>query len=110
MASNFKIVQHPNSDNLHLMLRGIFDGSSAMELIYTIENHIDDYQRIFIHTCGLEQLLPFGEAVFVKHCQSAGIRTGKLTFTGDFSREMAVHSTIPAGASFWSEGGEACCH
>jgi hypothetical protein len=33
MASNFKILVHRNSENLHLKLTGDFDGTSAQKLL-----------------------------------------------------------------------------
>ena len=39
MALNFKILCHQGSDGLQLKLMGDFDGSSAYELINTLEAH-----------------------------------------------------------------------
>lgn len=88
MAANFKIIRHHNSDNLHLNLVGDFDGSSAMELANVIEENVAWFKRIFVHTCGLSSILPFGESVFVKNIRVARLRPRQLLFTGDYSRKM----------------------
>ncbi|MDY6830613.1 MAG: hypothetical protein SWC96_02040 [Thermodesulfobacteriota bacterium] len=89
MAANFKIMRHPNSENLHLRLMGDFDGASAMELLNVIEDCADSFQRIFVHTAGLSSFLPFGEDVFVKQGMAARLPWRNLVFTGDYSGRMA---------------------
>jgi len=54
MASNFKILVHRNSDNLHLKLLGDFDSSSAQELVDAVKKHSAGAFSVFIHTSGLK--------------------------------------------------------
>jgi len=67
VACNFRILLHQNSEILHLNLTGDFDGSSAHELINTIQKYSRKTSRIFIHTGGLKDVHPFGRAVFRDH-------------------------------------------
>jgi len=64
MASNFRIFSHRNSDNLHLKLKGDFDGSSAHQLINTPKEQNGNVSKIFIHTYNLSSMNPFGLEVF----------------------------------------------
>lgn len=91
MASNFKILRYRNSDNLHLQLVGDFDGTAALELAHLLETEANSgVGKIYIHTCNLSTMLPFGQHVFLKNCRlSNGIPLQKLIFTGDFSQQIA---------------------
>ena len=93
MASNFKIYCHQNSDNLHLKLMGDFDGTSAHELIHVLEKYNGNTGRIFIHTCALSSVDPFGLNVFQKNCYIKKL-SQSLTFTGEYGTTIA-----PQGSS-----------
>ena len=88
MASNFRIYCHQNSDNLHLKLLGDFDGTSAYELIRTLERYHGNGGKVFIHTCALSSVHPFGLEVFQK---SSSIKklSHALTFTGEYGAKIA---------------------
>jgi len=88
MASNFRIFLHRNSDNLHIKLRGDFDGSSAHELLNILKAHNGNIKNIFIHTCSLSSVHPFGLDVFQKYC-AVNKLPRSLTFTGDYGDTMA---------------------
>ncbi len=88
MAINFKIFLHRNSDNLHIKLRGDFDGSSAHELLNILKAHNGNIKNIFIHTCSLSSVHPFGLDVFQKYC-AVNKLLHSLTFTGDYGDTMA---------------------
>ncbi len=104
MALNFRIVRHHNSDNLHLNLIGNFDGGSAMELVNIIEENAAHFKRIFVHTCGLTALLPFGESVFIRKLRVSRLRRHQLVFTGDYG--PTFRSDVPDRAT---AGTEPCC-
>ena len=88
MAPNFKIFSHQNSDNLHLKLMGDFDGSSAYELIHTLEKYNDNTGRVFIHTCALSSVHPFGLNIFQKNGSIKKL-SQSLTFTGEYGAAIA---------------------
>ena len=82
MAPNFRIFLHQKSDSLHLKRSGVFDGSSAHQLIRTLKNHKGNARNIYIHTSGLSSVHPFGVDVFKKNCIIDSL-TYFLTFTGN---------------------------
>ena len=88
MAPNFKIFSHQNSDNLHLKLSGDFDGSSAYELIHKLEKYNGSKSRVFIHTCTLSSVHPFGLNVFRKNGSIKKL-SQRLTFTGEYGAAIA---------------------
>ena len=64
MARNFKIFMHQAIDDLHIGLRGDFDGSSALELIHMLKQNLNRNGRILIDTHNLKKIYPFGRDVF----------------------------------------------
>ncbi len=64
MAHNFKIFMHRTIDNLHLNLKGDFDGSSAFELFNILKENLNSTKRILINTNNLKKIYPFGWEVF----------------------------------------------
>ncbi|MBU1162295.1 MAG: hypothetical protein KKF96_07040 [Proteobacteria bacterium] len=92
MSSNFKIFSHQNSDNLHLKLMGDFDGTSAYELIHALEKYHGNTGRVFIHTCALSSVHPFGLNVFQKNCSIKKL-SQSLTFTGEYGDTIALQGS-----------------
>ena len=82
MASSFRILIHRNSCNLHLKLIGDFDGTSAYELVQAIVIHGRGAGKIFIHTNGLRDVAPFGEAVFQSNISQTGQPASRFVITG----------------------------
>jgi len=64
MAHNFKIFMHRNRDNMHINLMGDFDGSSAFELLNTLNENLNRTKRILIDTNKLKKIYPFGREIF----------------------------------------------
>lgn len=93
MASNFRIVSHKNEENLHIKLLGHFDGSSAIELYNIILKQYSTAKKIFIHTCGISSIHPFGRTVFHKNIARSKTMLYKLTFTGEQSEQIAPLSS-----------------
>ena len=90
MASDFNILLHRNSDNLHLMLVGNFGAAAAQELFTFIKAHGQGACSIFIHTSNIKQIHPTSPGIF----QSAlyGLNNhffGKLIFTGKDAAAIA---------------------
>jgi anti-anti-sigma regulatory factor len=98
MATNFKISVHRNGENLHLKLRGDFDGTSAHDLLTALNKYTNQSTvRVFIHTSCLSMLYPFGLYVF--HCNFSSIK-GKsleLVFTGEHASRLAAEKHGPSG-------------
>jgi hypothetical protein len=90
MATNFKILIHRNSDNLHVKLSGDFDGSSAYQLVNTLEKYGRGVFTIFIHTAGLRHIYPFGQDVLRSDLgRLRTIASEKIMFTGPHAAELA---------------------
>jgi len=94
MAKNFRITIHQNSDNLHLMLDGDFDGNSAYELLNILEKRCRFISRAFIHTNGLRHVHPFGSSLFQSHLPDLKpCRHMHLEFTGNHARKLTPDGT-----------------
>ncbi len=94
MASNFKILVHKNEQSAHFKLWGDFDGTSAHELIRSMNKHGLGVERIFVHTDGLNKVIPFGRDIFRNSLTVSDCRSGKLVFTGSKADEFAPESEI----------------
>ncbi len=83
MAQNFRVEISRDPEGLHLHLQGDFDGSSAHVLAKTLETHRNGSGRIVVHTDGLNNLLPFGVAVFQDHLRLVRKGQAKVIFRGE---------------------------
>ncbi len=83
MASNFKIIVHSNSDNVHLKLSGDFDGSSACELLDCMKKNCHNCNNVFIHTACLKRIVPFGQNVFRLNLGNLKKNYESFVFTGE---------------------------
>jgi anti-anti-sigma regulatory factor len=83
MATNFKIAAHRNDENLHLKLRGDFDGTSAHELLDVVRKRDAHISRVFIHTSNLRDIHPFGLHVFRSNVNVLKGQSVDLVFTGE---------------------------
>jgi hypothetical protein len=103
MASNFHIFRHQTKDTLHLKLEGDFDGSSALELINTIEEHGVGFRQIFVDTDDLNTIYPFGRTVFEKNLGRFIKKRNRLIFIGE--NEHCFTDNYVAGDSITELGG-----
>ena len=91
MASNFQISTHEKRDSLHLKLYGDFDGSSAYELLNTLE-HCSRFDQIFIDTNELQTIYPFGKDVFQKNIGPIEKKFGNLIFIGEREHNLSLYN------------------
>ena len=70
MAQNFRMLIRREEDNIHIELKGDFDGSSAYELYNALKDHSAKVGRIVINTGGISSIHPFGVSVFKQLCSS----------------------------------------
>jgi hypothetical protein len=89
MASNFHIFQKQTKDTLHLKLDGDFDGSSALELIHTIEEYGIGFRQILVDTDDLRTIHPFGRTVFQKNLGRFNKKWNRLVFIGENEHNIA---------------------
>jgi hypothetical protein len=45
-------------------------------------------RRIFIHTCGISTIHPFGRSVFLKNFKSARFSSHEFKITGDYKAQF----------------------
>ena len=90
MAHNFKIFMHQTVDNLHLNLRGDFDGSSAFELLNILKENLDSAKRILIDTNNLKKIYPFGQEVFDHNLSKLKDHRIRIQFIGPNTLRSAL--------------------
>jgi len=104
MANNFKICVRRKSAELHIKLKGDFDGTSAYQLIRVLKNHSITCTRIFINTSSLKAVHLFGKNVFHGNLEFLNRKSCLLFFTGQKASEFASYgqavkpSTVTRGA------------
>lgn len=90
MESNFTIRFHRNNGNLHLTVKGDFDGSSACVLFDALKKNCANKDRIVVHTGGLKQVHPFGQRVFGSKFAELKGKSEKIIFTGENAAGIAL--------------------
>ena len=95
MASNFKILVHRNSENLHLRLTGDFDSASAEKLLNVLDENCPYARKIFVHTCCLKKIYPSAQELLRKNHHFTNGQSASLVFTGDKGGQIA-----PEGSRF----------
>ncbi|MBW2247665.1 MAG: peptidylprolyl isomerase, partial [Deltaproteobacteria bacterium] len=70
-----------------------FDGSSAYELINTLKKYNGNAGKVFVDTCSLLSVHPFGLDVFQKNCAVKKL-SRVLTFTGEYGNRLAPHGSV----------------
>ncbi|XPS84352.1 hypothetical protein Dvar_23700 [Desulfosarcina variabilis str. Montpellier] len=89
MAMNFKISQLKSKHSVHLKLNGDFDGSSAHELINTLQSYGTDVHQVFINTNGLTSIHPFGQVVLYRNLPAMRDGSQNLIFLGNYRRRFS---------------------
>jgi len=96
MASDFKILVHRNSENLHLRLTGDFDETSAHQLLNALEENCANVRKIFVHTSCLKKIYnPFAQELFQKDLHFMNGQSPSLIFTCENGKQIA-----PEGSRF----------
>lgn len=89
MAANFKITTRYHKNELHMRLKGDFDGSSAYELVRVLKAHWNKSSRIVIHTDHLKTIYRFGLHIWRNHISSLGSGQKQIWITGDYASDLA---------------------
>jgi len=90
MASDFKILMHQNSDNLHLKLAGSFDAPAAQQLFTFIKAYGGGAGSIFIHTSDIKRIDYAAPGIFRSALYGLNnIFFAKLVFTGKDAATLA---------------------
>ena len=93
MARNFRVCIHRNGENLHLTLKGDFDGTSAYELVNALKKNVFGVYSIFIHTNGLKTIEPFGRDVFHRNLPNLNNQRTRIMFTGEKADQLAMEGS-----------------
>ncbi len=91
MKTNFYLETHHQHHDLRINLHGIFDGSSAFELIQTIKDKQNIFKAVFIDTTNVTSAIPFGREILNTHLPQRKFRT-RLHFSGRHAKDI-----IPQG-------------
>jgi ABC-type transporter Mla MlaB component len=94
MTSDFRISIHRDSDNLYLKLIGDFDGASAFKLLNTLKRNCRKASQVFIHCSCLQEIHPFGVAVFHHNLDALKGEAIQLIFTGENASLLEPESNI----------------
>ena len=89
MASNFTMRFQRKNGNLHINLRGDFDGSSAHVVLNAIKRKYDDADKIFVETGGLKTVSPFGRGVFQGLLSELKGKQAKIILSGENRADLA---------------------
>jgi anti-anti-sigma regulatory factor len=95
MAKNFRISVHKNAEGLDLKLIGVFDGTSAYELLHALATYGHHTSRIYIDTSCLKEINPFGLQVFQDNLDLLKDAHLELIFVGEHALELAPEEPIP---------------
>ena len=90
MAVNFRISLNRGSDSLHLKLTGDFDGSSACEIINTLQENHNGIKRVIIHTDGVRHIYPFGRDIFYENSRKLNTHFSQIVFTGNNAKKITL--------------------
>lgn len=82
MASNFKLFLNETKGSIHVKMCGDFDGTSAHELITTIQNQATKSNQVYIHTGELSNIYSFGREVFQNNLRFIKKQQNKIEFVG----------------------------
>ena len=89
MATRFTIEYRMEKNGLHLRPRGDLDGSTAWQMINLISDLDDGCRRIFIDTCRLGRICPFGRDVFRWHMRPRACNLKRVFFKGEKGGQIA---------------------
>ena len=88
MASDFNILIHRNSDNLHLRLNGDFDDSAVGELLQVIKKNLNGAHRVIIHTNCINTICSFDKGCFNNKLKKIKNDSFRIMFTGENATQI----------------------
>jgi anti-anti-sigma regulatory factor len=95
MATNFRISVHKNAEGIDLKLIGVFDGTSAYELLHALATYGHHSSRIYIDTSCLKEINPFGRQVFQNNLDLLKGAQLELIFVGEHALKLVPEEPIP---------------
>ncbi|RAM02345.1 hypothetical protein DO021_08645 [Desulfobacter hydrogenophilus] len=72
LENNFTMKTHKQDKDLHIDMKGTFDGASAFALIHELGNKIyDKNNSIYVETKDISKVYPFGRAILASNLPKA---------------------------------------
>lgn len=94
MSPSFYIEMKKSNGDLHLNPKGIFDGSSACELINLIHTEYDGKGNVIINTHHLREICQFGSGTFRCRLNLDLLPPNRIIFKGENG-----HAIAPEGST-----------
>jgi len=94
MSPQFQIEVKRSNGELHVNPMGIFDGSSACELINLIHEQYDGNGCVVIDTQHLREICPFGSSTFRNRLNQNVLPLNRIIFKG-----KKGHAIAPEGST-----------
>jgi anti-anti-sigma regulatory factor len=101
MKSNFSLKSRKTDQNLYINISGCFDGSSAWELINTINRKHDKNGKVYIDTNNIREVAQFGKNVLATNVDKAAVKPKNLFFTGRYYKYL-----MPEGCRYYRKRGK----
>ena len=83
MASNFTIRSRRKNNELHINLKGDFDGSSAQMLLNALRKNCDTGHKTYVDTSGLTRVSPFGLDILKSNLTDLKGKSTNIIFIGE---------------------------
>jgi hypothetical protein len=94
MTSCFKILIHRNDDELHFIMEGDFDHTSADALIGTFRKNYLGERKVFFHTSRMGSVSTSGTEAFINDLKNFPVASKTLFFTGKNAVAMAPDGVV----------------
>jgi hypothetical protein len=94
MTSCFKVLVHRSDDELHLIMEGDFDHTSADALIRTFQKNYIGERKVFFHTSRLGRVSTSGTEAFINDFKNFPVAPKVLFFTGKSAVAMAPEGSV----------------
>jgi len=91
MAKNFRITTRWEENSLYFDLWGDFDEISAIELIYTLRDKVNESDKIYVETGNIKNLSNTGKHAFEKHFSLSPALHEKIIFIGDNASQITPY-------------------
>ena len=105
MASDFHMGIRWCDQDLHLDLKGEFDGSAARQLLYFMRQYCMEADTVYIHTEALTSIKPLGLHLFCYCMGELGKQSERFVITGEKAGRLLC--ALPAGIPAYGETGVA---
>ena len=94
MAQDFEVSVHRKGEDIHLKVKGDFDGISAHELLDALATSYAPCSQVYIHTGSLKTVDQFGLQVFHSHFDLLKGSSLDLVFTGEHASRLAPEKGV----------------